>query len=70
MNDVALSPSKEARKRRPYRSLYAAVLLQSFEDALAEAMPAESPIDREVAEAAPRKRRAVPAGQSTFRRQT
>jgi len=64
MTDTTLSPSKEARERRPYSSLYAALLFQSFRDALAEAMPEESPIDRE--EVAPKTRRAVAAGPSTL----
>lgn len=38
MNDRLPSLPLEARQRHPYRSLYAALLLQSFEDALAEAV--------------------------------
>lgn len=63
MNDTTLSPSKEARKHRPYRSLYAALLFQSFRDALAKAMPEGSPVDRD--EATPKKRRAT-SGPSTL----
>lgn len=33
-----LSPSKDARQRAPYRSLYASILFQSFRDALDDAM--------------------------------
>jgi hypothetical protein len=43
MNDRMLSLSKEARDRHPYRSLYAALLLQSFQDALAEATMSNDP---------------------------
>ncbi len=67
MNDLTLSISKEDRQRHPYRSLYAAVLFQSFEDALAEALPTGAPTDRD--EAAPRKRRAVLGGQSPLAQQ-
>lgn len=63
MNDMTLSPSKEAREHRPYRSLYAALLFQSFQDALDAAMPGDSPDDRD--EAAPKKPRAA-AGRSTL----
>jgi hypothetical protein len=63
MNDSLLSPSKEARKHRPYRSLYAALLFQSFRDAVAEAMPKEAPDERN--EAAPKKRRSA-LGRSTL----
>ena len=54
MNDVTLSPSKEDRQHRPYRSLYAALLFQSFRDALTEAMPTGNPTDRDAAEAVSR----------------
>jgi len=63
MTDTTLSPSKEARERRPYRSLYAALLLQSFQDALSDAMPDDSSNDRN--EAGPTVHRAVAAGSST-----
>jgi hypothetical protein len=62
MTDTTLSLSKEARRRRPYSSLYAALLFQSFRDALAEASPEESPGDRD--EAAPRTRQALSTGYS------
>lgn len=60
MTDTTLSLSKEARQRRPYSSLYAALLFQSFHDALAEAMPKDSPSDRD--DAGPKERRPVVAG--------
>lgn len=63
MNDTTLSLSKEARQRRPYRSLYAALLFQGFRDALAEAMPGDESDDRD--EAAPEKHRTA-ADQSTL----
>lgn len=62
MNDEPLSLSEEARQHRPYRSLYAALLFQSFQDALDEAMPEDASSDRD--EVAFQERRAVPAGQS------
>jgi hypothetical protein len=37
MSDYTFSLSKEARQRRPYQSLIAAILFQSFQDALSEA---------------------------------
>ena len=67
MNDLTLSISKEARQRHPYRSLYAAMLFQSFEDALAEALSTDTPADRD--EAAPRKRQSVLGGQSPLAQQ-
>lgn len=63
MNDMTFSLSKETRERHPYRSLYAALLFQSFRDALTEAMTSEEPTDRN--EAAPKKR-PVAAGRSTL----
>lgn len=69
MNDVTLSPSKEARQRHPYRSLYAALLFQSFEDALAAAMSTEDPTGRDAAEAVSRDRCVVPAGRVTLAHQ-
>ncbi|WP_103020609.1 hypothetical protein [Salinibacter altiplanensis] len=39
MNDRLPSLPIEAREHAPYRSLYAAVLLQNVEDALREALP-------------------------------
>ena len=60
MTDPTLSPSIEARQQRPYSSLYAALLLQSFQDALAEAMSEDPPSDRE--EATATVRRAAAAG--------
>ena len=67
MNDLTLSISREDRQRHPYRSLYAAVLFQSFEDALAEALPTDTTTDRN--EAAPRKRRAILGGQPSLAQQ-
>ena len=64
MTDPTLSLSKEARQQRPYSSLYAALLFQSFRDALAETMPEDPPSDRD--EAAPMKPRSVATGQSTL----
>lgn len=64
MTDPTLSLSKEARERRPYSSLYAALLFQSFQDALADAMPDDSSGGRD--EAAPVERRAVAAAPSTL----
>jgi hypothetical protein len=64
MTDTTLSPSKEARERRPYSSLYAAVLFQSFQDALADAMPDDSSDNRD--EAGPTVRRAAVAGSPTL----
>lgn len=64
MTDPTLSLSKEARQQRPYSSLYAALLFQSFQDALAEAVPEDSEGDRD--EAAPRTRRAVSANHSAL----
>jgi len=60
MDDLTFSLSKETRAHHPYRSLYAALLFQGFQDALAEAMPDDSGGGRN--EAAPQTRRAVPAG--------
>lgn len=64
MNDMTFSLSRDTRERRPYRSLYAALLFQSFQDALAEAMPDDSSGGRD--EAAPVKRRTVATGSSTL----
>ena len=61
MNDLTLFISKEDRQRHPYRSLYAAMLFQSFRDALTEAMPTESPTDRDAAEAVSRNHPPAPA---------
>ena len=47
MNDRMLSLPKEARERHPYRSLYAALLLQSFKDALAEATTSDDASDND-----------------------
>jgi len=63
MKDLTFSLSKEARQRRPYRSLYAAVLFQSFEDALNEAMATDTPADRDATKGVPPERHAAPAGQ-------
>lgn len=64
MNDMTFSLPKETRERHPYRSLYAAVLFQSFQDALSEAMPDNSGDGRN--EAAPQTRHAVPAVHPTL----
>ena len=42
MSDRLPSLPLKARQHHPYRSLYAALLLQSFEDALAEAVSEDS----------------------------
>ncbi|MEF8815676.1 MAG: hypothetical protein V5A20_01975 [Salinibacter sp.] len=42
MNDRLPSLSVEARERHPYRSLYAALLLQSFQDAVSDALTEDS----------------------------
>ncbi len=62
-----LSLSKEARQRHPYRSLCAAVLFQSFQDALAETMSEDSPGNRD--EVASRERNAVPVTRSMLAQQ-
>lgn len=67
MNDSTLSPSKETRQHHPYRSLYAALLFQSFRDALAETMSENPPGGPD--EAAVRKRNTIPANQSTLAQQ-
>lgn len=51
MNDRLPSLSIEARRHHPYRSLYAALLLQSFQDALDEAMSGNMPDRHDEAEA-------------------
>jgi hypothetical protein len=60
MNDLTLFISKEDRQHHPYRSLYAALLFQSFRDALTEAMPTEDPTDRDAAEAVSRNHPPLP----------
>jgi hypothetical protein len=66
MHGITLSPSKEVRRRRPYRSLYAALLFQSFRDALTEAMSTENPTDRDAAEAVSRNHPPAPADRSAL----
>ena len=61
MNDLTLFISKEDRQRHPYRSLYAAMLFQSLEDALGEALPTDAPTDRDAAEAVSRNHPPAPA---------
>jgi hypothetical protein len=63
MNDRLPSLSIEARERHPYRSLYAALLFQGFQDALADAMPDDSGGGRD--KAPPRTRTAAPHRHST-----
>lgn len=41
MRSDALTLSRDDREQRPYRSLYAALLFQSFRDAIAEMTSAE-----------------------------
>ena len=66
MNDLTLFISKEDRQRHPYRSLYAAMLFQSFEDALGEALPTDAPTDRDTAEAVSRNHPPAPADRPTL----
>ena len=62
MNDRLPSLPIETRERHPYRSLYAALLFQGFQDALADAMPDDSGGGRE--KASPRPRTAAPGSRS------
>lgn len=64
MSDLPLSLPKKARQRHPYGSLYAALLFQSFQDAIAEATSENAPGIRD--EAAPKKRRGAAASRSTL----
>ena len=64
MNDRLPSLPIEARERHPYRSLYAALLFQGFQDALADAMPDDSGGGRDKAPS--RTRTAAPHRRSTL----
>jgi hypothetical protein len=62
-----LSPSKDARQRAPYRSLYASLLFQSFRDALDDAMrpaPSDRAASPSLAHRARREKAPAPARQA------